>query len=66
MIQSIIWLVVAIILFCIVAYGLKWVITAFELPKPVLWICGGLLLIVILLWLTGQLPGPIPPFKLRD
>lgn len=59
MIPEIISIIVAIMVFAIAAYGLYWVCQKFELPKPVLWICGALLIIVILLYLSGQvhLPG---------
>ncbi len=46
--ETIISLIIAIIVFCIVAYGLKWVCTNFGLPQPILWICGALLLIILL------------------
>lgn len=52
-------LIVAVVIFAIAAYALYLINIKFELPKPVLWICGALLIIVILLWLSGQihLPG---------
>jgi hypothetical protein len=48
-------LVIYIVIFAIVAYGLYWVCTKFQLPQPVMWICGGLLIIVLLLFLAQQL-----------
>ncbi len=60
-IQLIIWIVV----FCIVAYGMVWVCERFQLPKPVLWLCGALLLILLLLFIAGQLGGPVTLFPLR-
>lgn len=53
LISIIIWIVV----FCIVAYGLKWVCSSFGLPQPVLWICGAILLIILLLFVAGQFGG---------
>ena len=58
MIIQIITLLVYVLLFAIAAYGLWWVCQKFELPKPVRWICGVLLLIVILLALSGELTLP--------
>jgi hypothetical protein len=51
-------LLITALLFCIVAYALYWVCIKFALPQPVMWICGAILLIVLLLWLTGQVAGP--------
>jgi len=48
-------LVIYIVIFAIVAYGLYWVCTKFQLPQPVMWICGALLIIVLLLFLAQQL-----------
>jgi hypothetical protein len=57
-------LIIAIVIFAIAAYGLYWINIKFELPKPVLWICGALLIIVVLLYISGQihLPGFVPGF----
>jgi hypothetical protein len=61
MVETIIWLLVYVMLFCGVAYGLKWICTQFGLPTPVLWICGVILLIVLLLFIAGQFGGgPFP------
>jgi len=54
MIPQIIQLVIWILVFCIAAYGLKWVCGNFGLPQPVLWICGALLLIILLLFIASQ------------
>ncbi len=54
-------LLVAVLIFAIIAYGLYWVCTAFKLPIVVLWICGAILLIIILLWARGQLGGGAGP-----
>jgi ABC-type transport system involved in cytochrome c biogenesis permease subunit len=48
-------LIIAIVIFAIVAYGLKWVCDSFSLPAPVLWLCGAVLLIILLIWISGQL-----------
>lgn len=47
---------IVIVIFAVVGYGLTWwVCTKFALPQPVLWICGAILLIIILLFLSRQL-----------
>jgi phosphate starvation-inducible membrane PsiE len=48
-------LLIYIVIFAIVAYGLYWICVKFQLPQPVMWICGALLLIVLLLFLANQL-----------
>jgi len=58
MIAQVITLLVYVLIFAIGAYGLWWVCQKFQLPQPVLWICGVLLLIVILLALSGELTLP--------
>ena len=52
--QQLIGLIIYILIFAIVAYGLYWVCTKFALPQPVLWICGAILLIMLLLFLGNQ------------
>lgn len=70
--DTIISLILYVIFFAIVAYGLYWVCTHFGLPQPVLWLCGALLLIVILLFAAHQLglssslfdnPHNLPPIR---
>jgi len=56
-IASVIWIIICIVVFCIVAYGMKWICASFGLPQPVLWICGALLLIILLLFVAAQIPG---------
>ena len=46
-------------LFAIVAYGLYWVCTKFGLPQPVLWLCGAILLIILLLFVARQIGSPM-------
>lgn len=57
-------LVIYVILFAVVAYGIHWVCVQFSLPQPVMWICGGLLLIVLLVFLSHQV-GVYPVVPLR-
>jgi hypothetical protein len=53
--DQLIMLIVYIILFAIVAYGLNYVCVMYNLPQPIRWIVGGILLIAILLFLSHQL-----------
>lgn len=53
--QQLIQLIIYIVVFAIAAYGLYWICVKFSLPQPVLWICGAILLIIILLFLAGQI-----------
>lgn len=53
--EPLIHLIVYLILFAIIAYGLYWVCVKFTLPQPVLWICGAILLIVIFAFLSQEL-----------
>lgn len=52
--EHLIQLLIYAIIFAIVGYGLKWVCDAFAMPPPVLWICGGVLLIVLLMFAAAQ------------
>ena len=64
--SQLIQLLVYLVVFAIVAYGLWWVCVKFSLPPPVMWICGAVLLIVILLFLANQLGvsgGSILPLR---
>jgi len=54
--EQLIQLIIAVIVFCGVAYAMFWVVTKFGLPQPVLWICGAILLIILLLF-VGQMFG---------
>jgi hypothetical protein len=54
-VEQLIQLIVYIVIFAVVGYGLWWVCTKFALPQPVLWICGAILLVIILLFLSRQL-----------
>ena len=48
-------LLVAVIVFAVVAYGVYWVCTKFGMPQPVLWLCGGILLIILLLFIAQRM-----------
>jgi hypothetical protein len=41
-------LLIMVVIFAIAAYGLWWICKSFELPAPVLWICGAILIIILL------------------
>lgn len=56
--DTLISLIIWIVIFAIAAYGLYWVCTKFGLPAPVLWLCGALLLIIILVFLAKQIGVP--------
>jgi hypothetical protein len=63
---TLIALLIYIIIFAIVAYGLWWVCVKFGMPQPVLWICGAILLIFLLLFIGSQLgvtSGGLPPLR---
>ena len=62
--DALIMLIIWIVIFAIVAYGLYWVCTKFGLPQPVLWLCGAILLIVLLLFIARQVGSPMH-FQLR-
>ncbi len=53
--DQLIQLLVYIVIFAIVAYGLWWVCQKFALPQPIMWICGAILLIIILLFVSREL-----------
>lgn len=57
--QTVISLILWIVLFAIAAYGLYWVCTKFGLPQPVFWLCGALLLIIILLFMAHEIGAPL-------
>ena len=55
--DQLIQLLIYIVIFAVVGYGSWWVCTKFGLPQPVLWICGAILLIYILLFIARELGG---------
>lgn len=57
--MTIISLIVWIIVFCLVAYAMFWVCQKFGLPRPVWWVCGAFLLIVLLVFLLRQIGAPL-------
>jgi hypothetical protein len=56
--EQLISVLIAIVIFCVVAYGLYWICTKFfaNFP-PALWICGVILLILILVFASSQFGG---------
>ena len=52
--ETLIGLLVWVILFALVAYGILWVCDKFALPEPVRWICGAILLIILLYAISGR------------
>lgn len=63
--DQLISLIIYVMIFAIVGYGLWWVCTKFGLPQPVLWICGAILLIIILVFVSQHLGGGPGLFPLR-
>jgi hypothetical protein len=47
-------LLVMVVVFCIVAYGLWWICAKFGMPQPVLWIVGAILIIILLGFLLDR------------
>jgi hypothetical protein len=56
--ETLIYVLICIVIFCILAYGLLWVCGKFfpEFP-PARWICGAILLIVLLIFAASQFGG---------
>jgi hypothetical protein len=56
--QALISILIAIVIFAIVAYGLYWICTKF-FPNfaPALWICGVILIILLLVVVQSQMGG---------
>jgi hypothetical protein len=63
--ETLIQFLIYLVIFCIVAYGLYWVCVKFTLPQPVMWICGAILLIILLVFVAGQLGGNVTLFPIR-
>jgi hypothetical protein len=62
MAEQLIGFLVVLVIFAIIALGLYFVCKKFELPQPVLWLCGVILLIIILIYAAhtfggGKIPG---------
>ena len=55
--DQLIQLLIYIVIFAIIGYGLWWVCQKFSLPEPIVWICGAVLLIIILLFAQRELAG---------
>jgi len=54
-IDQVVMLIIYALLFAIVVWGLNWIIVTYALPTPVKWIVGGLLLVILLLFLAHHL-----------
>ncbi len=61
--DTLIYLIIAIVVLCVIAYGLKWICTSFGLPQPILWLCGAVLLIIVLLFAAREFGGAAPGFR---
>jgi cbb3-type cytochrome oxidase subunit 1 len=61
-IPNIIGIIIAVVIFAVVALGLLWICSKFLDEFPIArWICGALLIIVILLYISGQIHLPSYP-----
>jgi hypothetical protein len=65
--QLLITLLIWIVIFAIVAFGLLWICNRFfaEFP-PARWICGAVLLIILLVAIAGQFPEGFAPIFRRS
>jgi len=57
MAEQLIGLLIAVLIFAVIAYGCWWVLTYFKAPLPAFWIVGVILLIFLLYFLVGQFGG---------
>ena len=58
-------ILITALIFALAAYGVWWVCVHFQLPKPVLYACGAVLLIVLLIILLRLVNVAVPPVLLR-
>lgn len=56
--SELIGILIWVVIFAVIAFGLLWVCNRFfpEFP-PARWICGAVLLIILLLFIAAQFPG---------
>lgn len=52
---QLIQLIIYIVVFAVVAFGLNWVCDRFAMPQPIKWIVGAVLLIILLIFVAQQL-----------
>jgi len=64
MIQSLLYFLFVVGIFCLVVWGGFWVCAKAGLPKFVVWAWGILVLVVLILALAGQIPGWPGPSQL--
>lgn len=57
--MTLIALIVWIVVFCLAAYGMFWVCQKFSLPRPVWYVCGAVLLLVLVVFLLRQIAVPL-------
>ena len=58
-------LLITVLIFALIAYGAYWVCLHFQLPKPIWWIVGLILLLVLLMVLLRQANIAVPPVLMR-
>ena len=54
-------LLLYIVLFAAAAYGLWWSCQHFSMPKPVWWLCGAFLIVVLFVFLLREANLTLPP-----
>jgi hypothetical protein len=57
-------IIIYIAIFCLVAWGARWIIVTYALPQPILVVVGVALLIVLLLFAAKVAHGGFPVIKL--
>ncbi len=53
-------LIIWVLIFTAAGWGMYTTCIKFKLPDPVLWICGGILLIAVLVFLKDFMQGSLP------
>ena len=64
--MDLIALLVWVIIFAVVGYGAWWICTHYQMPPPVFWIVGAILLIILLLFIgrsVGISSPMLPPLR---
>ena len=55
-------LIVVLVILAVIGYAAHWVCQRFNLPPPVLWLVGAVLLVGLLIFAARLLQGPGPVF----
>lgn len=54
-------LLITVLVFSLIGYGVWWVCVKFGMPAPVMWICGAILLVFLLYFAAGQMGVAVHP-----